>query len=48
MDPNIPVGIFIGLTVWFLVRYLVGGVYTVDQNQRALKTNFGRQSIDPI
>ena len=28
MDPNIPVGIFIGLTIWFLVRYLAGGIYT--------------------
>src|SRR3984893_14345311 len=42
MDPNIPVGIFIGFAIWFLVRYLAGGVYTVDQNQRAVKTNFGR------
>jgi regulator of protease activity HflC (stomatin/prohibitin superfamily) len=35
-------GVFIGFTVWFLVRYLVGGIYTVDQNERAVKTNFGR------
>jgi regulator of protease activity HflC (stomatin/prohibitin superfamily) len=42
MDPDILVGIFIGLIVWFLVRYLAGGIYTVDQNQRAVKTNFGR------
>lgn len=42
MDPDILVGIFIGLIIWFLVRYLTGGIYTVDQNQRAVKTNFGR------
>src|SRR5260370_35307581 len=47
MDPNIPVGIFIGFAIWFLVRYLAGGVYTVDQNQRAVKTNFGRAERIP-
>ena len=36
------VGIFIGLVAWFLVRYLVAGLYTVDQNERAVKTIFGR------
>jgi regulator of protease activity HflC (stomatin/prohibitin superfamily) len=47
MDPNIPVGIFIGFAIWFLVRYLVGGIYTVDQNQRAVKTTFGRAERIP-
>jgi regulator of protease activity HflC (stomatin/prohibitin superfamily) len=47
MDPNIPVGIFIGFAIWFLVNYLAGGVYTVDQNQRAVKTNFGRAERIP-
>ena len=42
MDPNIPAGIFLGFVAWFLLRYLAGGVYTVDQNERAVKTNFGR------
>src|ERR671916_382870 len=32
------VGIIIGLVAWFLVRYLVAGLYTVDQNERAVKT----------
>ena len=32
----------IGFLVWFLFRYLVAGLYTVDQNQRAVKTSFGR------
>src|SRR5829696_1329885 len=36
------VGIIIGLVAWFLVRYLVAGFYTVDQNERAVKTSFGR------
>lgn len=42
MGTDIIIGVFIGFTVWFLVRYLVGGIYTVDQNERAVKTNFGR------
>src|ERR1051325_9726695 len=42
MDPNIPLGIFIGFVIWFLVSYLAGGIYTVNQNERAVKTNFGR------
>ena len=31
-----------GFVLWFLVRYLVAGLYTVDQNERAVKTSFGR------
>ncbi len=31
-----------GFIVWFLMRYLVAGIYTVDQNERAVKTVFGR------
>ena len=27
---------------WFLIRYLVAGIYTVNQNERAVKTAFGR------
>jgi len=42
MDPNIPAGILVGFIAWFLLRYLAGGFYTVDQNERAVKTNFGR------
>ncbi len=42
MDPNIPIGILLGFIIWFLLRYLAGGFYTVDQNERAVKTNFGR------
>lgn len=42
MDPNIALGILIGFVIWFLVSYLAGGIYTVNQNERAVKTNFGR------
>ena len=36
------IGCIIGFVVWFLMRYLIAGIYTVDQNQRAVKTSFGR------
>ena len=35
-------GILLGLVAWFLLRILLMGVYTVDQNERAVKTRFGR------
>jgi regulator of protease activity HflC (stomatin/prohibitin superfamily) len=35
-------GIIVGFIAWFLVRYLMAGIYTVDQNERAVKTRFGR------
>jgi regulator of protease activity HflC (stomatin/prohibitin superfamily) len=35
-------GIVVGFLAWFVVRYLIGGIYTVDQNERAVKTRFGR------
>lgn len=36
------VGMFIGFLAWFFVRYVLFSLYTVDQNQRAVKTSFGR------
>jgi regulator of protease activity HflC (stomatin/prohibitin superfamily) len=36
------IGCLIGFCAWFLVRYLIAGFYTVDQNERAVKTRFGR------
>jgi regulator of protease activity HflC (stomatin/prohibitin superfamily) len=33
---------FFGFLVWFFVRYFFGGFYTINQNQRAVKTSFGR------
>ena len=44
---SIILGCFIGFVVWFLVRYLAGGLYTVDQNERAVKTIFGRADRIP-
>ena len=35
-------GVVIGFIAWFLVRYLAAGLYTVAQNERAVKTSFGR------
>ena len=31
-----------GLGCWFILRFVVMGLYTVDQNERAVKTSFGR------
>jgi regulator of protease activity HflC (stomatin/prohibitin superfamily) len=39
---QIVAGVFLGLLAWFLLRILLMGVYTVDQNERAVKTRFGR------
>ena len=39
---QILIGCFLGLGAWFLVRCLIAGFYTVDQNERAVKTRFGR------
>lgn len=40
-------GSVLGFITWFLSRYLVGGLYTVDQNERAVKTRFGRADRVP-
>jgi regulator of protease activity HflC (stomatin/prohibitin superfamily) len=39
---TIILGIVVGFVAWFLVRYLMAGIYTVNQNERAVKTTFGR------
>ena len=39
---TIAIGCIIGFVAWFLVRYLVAGLFTVNQNERAVKTSFGR------
>ena len=39
---TIILGMIFGFIVWFLVRYLVAGLFTVNQNERAVKTSFGR------
>src|ERR1700744_5531143 len=35
-------GFVVGFIAWFLIRYLAAGLYTVNQNERAVKTSFGR------
>ena len=47
MDTGILAGIVFGLAAWFVVRCLAAGVYTVNQNERALKTSFGRADRVP-
>ncbi len=39
---SIPFGCLVGFIAWFLTRYLIAGLYTVDQNERAVKTSFGK------
>lgn len=39
---GIMLGILVGFGVWFFVRYVLAAFYTVDQNERAVKTIFGR------
>lgn len=42
-------GAVLGFIAWFLARYLLAGLYSVDQNERAVKTSFGRaQRIDAL
>ncbi len=39
---SILLGCFLGFIAWFFVRYLLSGLFTVNQNERAVKTSFGR------
>src|ERR1700679_2327500 len=36
------IGIIVGFVLWFFMRCVVGGFFTVAQNERAVKTSFGR------
>jgi regulator of protease activity HflC (stomatin/prohibitin superfamily) len=47
MTISILLGCILGFVVWFLSRYLIGGLYTVNQNERAVKTIFGRADRVP-
>lgn len=35
-------GLFFGAVGWFVLRYVIFGFFTVNQNERAVKTSFGR------
>lgn len=35
-------GVLLGFLAWFAFRYVLAGFFTVDQNERAVKTRFGR------
>jgi len=42
LSPDAFLGCLIGAFAWFLVRCVLSGFYTVNQNERAVKTSFGR------
>ena len=39
---EIALGLLLGFTAYFIVRCILTGIYTVDQNERAVLTTFGR------
>ena len=39
---EIILGMFFGFGAWFFLRYILSAFYTVDQNERAVKTSFGK------
>src|SRR5436190_24183317 len=39
---RILIGFAAGLFLWFFWRFVLAGIYTVDQNERAVITRFGR------
>lgn len=42
LDTALVPGILLGVVLWFVVRVILRGLYTVDQSERAVKTVFGR------
>ncbi len=44
---NILLGCLIGFGTWAVFKYFLGGFYTVNQNERAVKTSFGRAERVP-
>lgn len=41
------IGFFIGFVGWFTLRYILTSFYTVNQNERAVKTSFGKAERIP-
>jgi regulator of protease activity HflC (stomatin/prohibitin superfamily) len=39
---NLLLGVPVGIALWFIVRCVLSGFYSVDQNERAVMTTFGR------
>jgi len=39
---SVLLGVAVGFAAWFFLRYVLSAFYTVDQNERAVKTIFGR------
>jgi regulator of protease activity HflC (stomatin/prohibitin superfamily) len=39
---SLPAGFLIGGAAWFFMRFILSGFFTVDPNERAVKTVFGR------
>ena len=39
---NLLTSIIGAVGIWFVIRFVLSGLYTVDQNERAVKTRFGR------
>jgi regulator of protease activity HflC (stomatin/prohibitin superfamily) len=39
---SLPAGALLGFVAWFILRYVLAGFYTVHQNERGVKTRFGR------
>lgn len=44
---SVLVGFLFGFLAWLFIRIILMGVYTVDQNERAVKTSFGRAERVP-
>ena len=40
------IGVGMGFIAWGIIRFILSGFFTVDQNQRAVKTVFGQRASD--
>ena len=39
---DLSIGIFIGILIYLIIRFVLSGFYVVQQNERAVKTAFGK------